>query len=116
MRHRFTALLAATLGVASPGALAQAPSGDAARGQSLFMKDMCYTCHGTVGHGTPYGLRLAPNPIPWEGFAHQIRQPRGSMPRYPAQFVSEQDLADIYAYIASIRPGPKASDISLLKD
>ncbi len=73
MRHRFTAALAAALGVATLGAFAQAPSGDAARGQTHFTKAMCYTCHGTVGHGSQYGLRLAPNPIPWEGFAHQVR-------------------------------------------
>ncbi len=34
-------------------------------------------------------------------FAIQVRQPRGVMPRYPAQFVSDQYLADIYSYVAS---------------
>jgi hypothetical protein len=38
------------------------------------------------------------------------------MPRYDAEFVSDEDLADIYAYLVSIKPGPKAADVSLLRD
>ena len=44
--------IAATFAAAAFGAQAQAPAGDAARGKSLYMKNMCYTCHGTVGQGT----------------------------------------------------------------
>jgi ubiquinol-cytochrome c reductase cytochrome c subunit len=99
-------------------AQAEAPAGDAARGKSLYMKNLCYTCHGTVGQGGDRGSgpRLAPNPFLWEAFAHQTRRPREQMPRYPAEFVSDQDLADIYAYMVSIKPGPKAAEIPLLKD
>ena len=32
------------------------------------------------------------------------------------QFVSDQDVADIYAYLASVPAGKKASEIPLLKD
>jgi mono/diheme cytochrome c family protein len=38
------------------------------------------------------------------------------MPRYPLQQVSDQELADIHAYLSSIKPGPKAADIPLLKE
>jgi len=38
------------------------------------------------------------------------------MPRYPAEFVSEQDLQDIYAYLSSVRPGSAAKDIPLLRE
>jgi mono/diheme cytochrome c family protein len=104
--------------LASPGALADAPKGDAGRGKTLYMKNLCYTCHGTAGQGGDRGSgpRLAPNTFPWEGFAQQTRHPRESMPRYPAQFVSDQDLADIYAYVTSIKAGTKASEIPLLKE
>ena len=97
-------------------ALGAAPAGDVERGKALFMSNMCYTCHGTVGQGTRYGLKLAPAPLPIEAFAQQVRHPRAAMPRYPAEFVSDADLADILAYLASIKPGPKASDIPLLKE
>ncbi|HZZ95225.1 MAG TPA: cytochrome c [Usitatibacter sp.] len=109
-------ILAALL-AASTVALAQspAPSGDASRGKALFLENGCYACHGTAGHGEPYGPRLAPGPVPWVAFTHQVRQPRSSMPRYAPQFVSDADLADIYAYLGSIPAGPKASAIPLLE-
>jgi ubiquinol-cytochrome c reductase cytochrome c subunit len=111
-------LLAAVL--AAPFASAAdptAPPGSAERGHQLFLKNTCYSCHGTVGQGGDKGTgpKLAPDPFPYVAFAMQVRQPRGVMPRYPQQFVSDQDLADIYAYISSISDGPKAADISLLK-
>jgi mono/diheme cytochrome c family protein len=112
----FLACAVAMLGVAT--AHADAPQGDVARGKTLYTKNLCYTCHGTAGQGGDRGSgpRIAPNPFPWEGFAQQVRHPRESMPRYPAQFVSDQDLADIYAYVASFKAGTKAADIPLLKD
>jgi len=36
------------------------------------------------------------------------------MPAYRKQFVSEQEVADIYAYLKSIKPGPMLKDIPLL--
>ena len=93
-----------------------APSGDAARGKALFVQEGCYACHGTAGHGEPYGPRLAPGPLPFNVVLGQLRQPRSVMPRYDARFLSDQDAADIYAYLASVPAGPKASDIPLLRD
>jgi hypothetical protein len=36
------------------------------------------------------------------------------MPAYRKQFLSDQELTDIYAYIVSIKPSPEAKDIPLL--
>lgn len=102
-------------GFAAP-ALADAPPGDAARGKGLFMGNLCNSCHGSAGQGIRYGPRLAPGLFPWEGFEKQVRHPRAVMPRYPENEVSNQDLADIYAYLASIKPGPRAKDIPLLRE
>ena len=110
-----TKLFYAALAAAS-AAHAQAPSGDPAHGKELFLKDGCYACHGTAGHGEPYGPRLAPRPLPFAGVIGQLRNPRANMPRYAAQFVSDQDVADIYAYLSSVPAGPKAGDIALLRD
>lgn len=111
------ALAAACASVALASA-AQPPSGDAARGKALFMKNMCYTCHGTAGQGGDRGSgpRLTPGLFPWEGFQQQVRHPRSVMPRYPAEFVSEQDLQDIYAYLSSVKAGAAAKDIPLLRE
>lgn len=95
--------LAVLLSSAALAAHAQAPAGNSARGKSLFMQDMCYTCHGTAGQGGDRGSgpRIAPDPFPWENFVAQVRHPREQMPRYSEKFVSEHDLADIYAYLVS---------------
>jgi mono/diheme cytochrome c family protein len=84
----------------------------------MFTKNMCYTCHGSAGQGGDRGSgpRIAYDVWPWEGFAQQVRHPREQMPRYPKELVSDQDLADIYAYVASMKKGPKASEIPLLKE
>ena len=94
----------------------QAPAGSVERGYQAYMKFQCYTCHGTVGQGADRGTgpKLAPNPSPYAAFALQMRSPRQDMPAYRKQFLSDQDLADIYAYLSSIKPSPPANDISLL--
>ena len=60
------------------------------------------------------GPGIAPNAWPYAAFAQQVRRPRATMPRYTARFVNDQELADIYAYVASIKAGPAAKDIPLL--
>jgi len=113
------ALIACALaGFASTLALGDAPKGDPARGQGLYMKNMCYTCHGTSGQGGDRGSgpRIAPNPFPWEAFTTAVRRPRESMPRYPAEFVSDQELADMHAYLTAFKTGTKAADVPLLKE
>ena len=89
---------------------AEAPAGDAVRGKALFMHDMCYTCHGTAGQGGDRGSgpKLTPGLFPWEGFVRQVRHPREQMPRYSGKFVSEKDLADIYAFLASQPAAPNS--------
>ena len=49
-------------------------------------------------------------------FAEQVRRPRAEMPRYPANIVSDQELADIHAFLAAQKAGPRAKDIPLLRD
>ena len=110
--------IAIAMVLASGAALAQAPAGDAARGKAAYMKQGCYACHGTVGQGGDRGSgpRIAYDVWPWEGFLQQTRRPREQMPRYPADHLPDAELADIYAYIAGQKRGPKASEIPLLRD
>jgi mono/diheme cytochrome c family protein len=106
-------LLLGACGIAS--AQSATPAGDAANGHALFMADGCYQCHGTVGEGSrTTGPRLAPNPIPYEGFVQQLRKPANIMPPYTALVVSDAQVADIYAYVSSL-PGPaRAEDVKIL--
>ncbi len=111
-------VLAVVLFLTAAAAWAQAPQGSAERGKKLYQDKWCHSCHGTVGQGGERGAgpRIAPSPFPYEAFVMQTRRPRANMPRYPAEFLSDQELADIYAYVASIKPGPAAKDIPLLRD
>jgi mono/diheme cytochrome c family protein len=92
------------------------PAGSAERGQKIFVHQMCHNCHGTVGQGGERGAgpRIAPNPFPWGAFEQAVRRPRQVMVPYTAKTLPDQDLADIYAYVVSIKTGPLAKDIPLL--
>jgi len=106
--------MAAVAAACAMSAAAQA-AGDPQRGKAAYLKNMCEACHGTAGQGTRYGPKLAP-PLPSEAFGHQVRHPRAAMPRYPAEFVSDADLADIEAWLASQPQGKSVKEIPLLKE
>jgi mono/diheme cytochrome c family protein len=93
------------------------PAGNAERGHQAFMKYQCYTCHGTVGQGADRGTgpRIAPKPLAYRAFLLQVRTPRQDMPAYRKAFVTDEELADIYAYLLSIKPSPDPKDIPLLQ-
>ncbi len=104
------------LAFAAP-AFAQGPAaGDAARGKDIFMKDACYTCHGTAGEGGAAGPKLAHDGLNADAIKQQLREPQASMPPYTAKILSDAQLADIVAYIQSLSqgPAPNPKDIPLL--
>jgi len=118
MPHRsgFLFAILATWVTCGAGALAQRapPAGDAVNGKRVYMADGCYQCHGSVGQGSrPTGPHLAPNPVSYEAFAAQVRHPVNTMPPYTSVVLSDQELADIYAYLLTIPPlvDPKAAAI-----
>ncbi len=90
-------------------------------GKRLFLAVGCYECHGTTGAGASTGPKLAPDPLPLPAFAYQLRHPIGvphygsmRMPPYGSAVLSDTQVAAIYAYLKSIKPGPPASRIPLL--
>jgi mono/diheme cytochrome c family protein len=95
-----------------------APAGSAQRGKKLYMEQLCYTCHGTVGQGGDRGSgpKIYPNPYPFAAFVVQVRKPRQTMPPYNEKHVSDQDLADMYHYLFSTKASPAAKDLPLLRD
>ena len=96
-------------------ALAQVKVGDTANGKRLFEKVGCYQCLGYVGQGGTAGARLAQTRLPLIAFTAYVRNPAsGGMPPFRAKVMTDQELADIYAYIKTF-PEPKAAkDIPLL--
>ena len=108
------------MAIAAPiAAIAQTANVDAVkRGQQLYEMNMCNACHGTVGNGgeRTSGPQIAPDVWPLEAMKIQLRNPRALMPRYDAKFVSDAEVADIHAFLSSIKPGRKAKDIPLLSN
>jgi mono/diheme cytochrome c family protein len=96
-------------------ALAETQPGDTANGKRLFERNGCYQCHGHSGQGGLAGARLAQTKLPQIAFIAYVRNPRsGGMPPFRAKVMSDQDLADVYAYIMTF-PAPRAAkDIPLL--
>ncbi|HLQ77032.1 MAG TPA: cytochrome c [Terriglobia bacterium] len=96
-------------------ALAQTRPGDIANGKRIFMRNGCYQCHGTVGQGGLAGPRLAQTKLTLAGFTAYVRNPApGSMPPFRAKVMSDQELADAYAYVQSVPPPVPPADIPIL--
>ena len=119
--------IAALCSLVSPGLRAQnasqaakksatAPSGNVENGRKIFMKDGCYECHGREGQGAAQasGPRIGPPQRFLRSFAKYVRQPTGQMPPFTAEVISDQELADIYAYLQSRPNASPAKDIPLL--
>jgi mono/diheme cytochrome c family protein len=102
--------------IATP-ALAQT-NGDAARGKEFFMRENCYTCHGTTGAGGGAlgGPRLAHAGLAPNAILNELRHPRAAMPAYSEKILTDAEAADIVAFIQSLsrEPEPDAKRIKLL--
>jgi mono/diheme cytochrome c family protein len=93
-----------------------APVGNAENGKKIFNKNGCYECHGREGQGsTMTGPRIAPDPVPFDVLSGYLRKPTGEMPPYTAKVISDQELADIYAFLQSRPHPPTAKASPLLK-
>ena len=93
---------------------AAAVAASAEKGKQAFLKNGCWQCHGYQGQGGVTGPRLAPDPIPFETLSNYVRTTNRAMPPFREEILSNDDLADIYAYLQSIPKGPDAKSIPLL--
>ncbi len=117
MKFSRLAFAVASVCVLSGGALAaqaQAPAGDAARGKAIFARVGCYTCHGFEGQGG-VGPKLAPGPVrAWPVFSTFVRTTSRDMPPFTTRNLTDQELADIYAYLTAVPASPAPASIPLL--
>ena len=86
---------------------------DATRGQEIYVRIGCVSCHGSVGQGAVSGAKLAPDPLPMEVIRDYIRAPAQDMPPYREAVLSDEEVADIHAYLESIPPSPNVEDTIL---
>lgn len=84
----------------TPISAAALPPGDAERGKQIFMssKASCNTCHPNGNKGVGPSVKGI-NP---DRYATQVRNGFGQMPAYPKDAISDQELADLIAYNATL--------------
>ena len=107
-------LAAFVAGVLVAHGIAEASSAE--KGKALFMKFGCWQCHGTQGQGAISGPKLAPNPLPFDALSAFVRTTSRGMPPYRENVLSNDDLADIYAYLQSVPKQPDYKTIPLLNE
>jgi len=110
MRHHMFRVALAAFAASVVLGHGAALAASAEKGKAAFVKFGCWQCHGFQGQGsvaTSNGKALAPDPLPWEGFSALVRTSNTGMPPYTEKVLSNDDLADIYAYLQSI---PKPAD------
>jgi mono/diheme cytochrome c family protein len=95
-----------------PGLLA-AQEGNVENGKRLFVKDGCYECHGYAGQGGA-GVPLVPRVMSAANLIKYVRHPAGAMPPYTNKVVSDAELTDIRAFLASLPAPPPLKSIPIL--
>lgn len=76
---------------------------DASRGARLYREMECSGCHGDAATGG-MGPALAHTSLGLQEVLAQLRNPRGMMPTFDPEQLSEADAADIYAWVQSLDP------------
>ena len=106
----------AILGMSATLFAQSAPAGNKDNGKKQFERAGCWECHGYAGQGGRDGARLADTALTVAQLTRYIRKPTGAMPAYIDKVMTDQELADIWAYLKSM-PAPKpAKDIPLLNE
>lgn len=96
-----------------PAQASTAGAGDIEAGKKLFLAN-CSTCHGINAVGTPAGPSLAGVGAAAVDFQvgtgrMPLARPDVQAERKPVQF-SEEEIASMAAYVASLAPGPAVPD------
>jgi mono/diheme cytochrome c family protein len=87
-----------------------AAAGNTENGKRVFEGQGCNRCHGGEGQGSTQTAapRIGPTRLSQPAFVGFVRKPIGGMPAYRSQDVSDAELADLYAFLQSLAPPPKA--------
>jgi ubiquinol-cytochrome c reductase cytochrome c subunit len=84
------------------------------KGKTAYVQHGCWGCHGFVGQGGITGPKVGPDPLPVESFSAFVRSTNGPMPPYSEKMLSNEDMADIHAYLTSLPKPPDYKTIPLL--
>jgi len=114
MKLAAVALLAGVVGTSWSE---EAPKGDAASGQRIYMAAGCFTCHGRVGQGGNFNFAtpsLAHTVWPVEALRAFLRVGLNDMPAFSKEVLTDQQVADIHAFLQSLPGSRSPADFKLL--
>jgi mono/diheme cytochrome c family protein len=106
----FRIILTGFAALALQGAADGGPS--ATRGKETFRRVGCYECHNYQGQGG-VGPRLSG--LSLDRLKSYVRNANGNMPPYRSAVLSDEDIADIYAYLSSLPKPPAPDSIAAVK-
>jgi mono/diheme cytochrome c family protein len=92
-----------------------APTGNPQNGKTVYENLSCNRCHGAQGEGLPGSGQnpgippIASPSLPFADFLRQLRQPKGIMPPFSSKQASDADVADVYAFLRSLKPAETAA-------
>jgi mono/diheme cytochrome c family protein len=105
-------IVSATPVAASQSSPAAVGNGDAAAGQAVLTR-LCNSCHPNANAGIGpalYGPQFADRYPDDAAIAAVIRQGKGGMPAFSTSQLSDQDLADVVAYMRGLGSGAIAPE------
>ncbi len=116
--HRLLTLAATFPALSCGSTLSQsAPTGDAGKGKQTYLNVDCYTCHGRVGQGGNFmypAPPLAGLDMPAETLQAFLRAAPNDMPSYAPTILTNDDIANIDAFLHSLPGRRDPKDFPLL--
>ncbi len=115
----FLTMIMATLYAARPSEarttrgqkqIGSAAEGNPQNGKLVFENMGCNKCHGSEGEGLAgtgqnTGVpRIASTSLALPAFLELVRKPKGQMPPFGSQRVSDTELSDVYAFLQTLKP------------
>ncbi|MBZ5496764.1 MAG: cytochrome c [Acidobacteriia bacterium] len=86
-----------------------APAADAKKGEAVYAKNNCKVCHSIAGVGSPkskldgVGAKLTEDAITKWIRTPKEMNPKTTMMAYPVAKISDADLADLVAYMMTLK-------------
>ena len=100
-RSVFLFLLSLTIFILISGCTT--PEGNPEDGKRWYIMHTCYACHGEDGKGRGGGPAITGLDMSYRSFVKRLRHSETAiMPAYGADKISDQDAADILAYLNSV--------------
>jgi mono/diheme cytochrome c family protein len=91
----------------------KASTGNAQKGKIVFESLGCNKCHGSEGEGVPGSgssggvPRISSTSLALPAFVQLVRKPKGVMPPFGSDKASDSDLADVHAFLQTLKPSAK---------